>query len=157
MRLADFKTEDNFVLFGSPRSDPWVELFDDQLDFTFEFDAARKSEFIRNRRPHAGEDAVYVPTAEGWGTGQAYAIVAFMPNPQQNGYVLVLAGSNAEATEAAGKLALNADALAPALRAAAIDAGGPAQAFEVLLRVSTMAGSPYISEVVVCHRLKGRT
>jgi hypothetical protein len=156
-RLADFKTEDNFVLLGSPRSDPWVELFDDQLDFSFEFDPARKLEFIRNRRPHAGESAVYVPTAQGWGTGQAYAIVALMPNPQQNGYVLVMAGSNAEATEAAGKLALNADSLAPVLRAAAIDAGGPVQAFEVLLRVSTMAGSSNTSEVVACHRLKGRT
>jgi len=104
VRLADFKTDDSFILFGSPRSNPWVELFQDQLDFTFEFDAAKRFEFIRNKHPQAGEPATFLPTAEGWGTGHAYAIVALVSNPNQNGEVLLLAGSNAEATEAAGKL-----------------------------------------------------
>ena len=55
LRLADFKTEDNFILFGSPRSNPWVGLYQEQLDFRFEFDDARKSEFIRNAHPQNGE------------------------------------------------------------------------------------------------------
>ena len=156
-RLADFKTEDNFVVFGSPRSNPWVGLFEDQLDFTFEFDDARKAEFIRNRRPGSGEASLYVPTAAGWGTGQAYAIVALVSNPQQSGHVLLLAGSTAEATEAAGKLALNPNALASVLRNASIETDGPVQRFEILLRVFTMAGSPNTSEAIACHKLKGRS
>ncbi len=157
MRLGDFKTEDSFVLFGSPRSNPWVELFEDQLDFTFEFDVTRKAEFVRNRRPRNGEQPVYVPTAEGWGTGKAYAIVALAGNPDQNGNVLVLAGSNAEATEAAGKLAVNLDALSKILKGAGIDARGPVRRFEILLRVSTMAGSPNTFDVVACHALGGHS
>ena len=157
MRLGDFKTEDSFVLFGSPRSNPWVELFQDQLDFTFEFDNARKSEFVRNRRPRDGEAADYVSTAEGWGTGQAYAIVALVGNPEQNGQVLLLAGSNAEATEAAGKLAMNFGALPKILKSAGIDSNGPVRHFEILLRVSTMAGSPNTFSVVACHPLNGRS
>jgi hypothetical protein len=156
MRLGDFKTEDSFVLFGSPRSNPWVELFQDQLDFTFEFDSARKSEFVRNKRPRNGESPTYVPTAEGWGTGQAYAIVALVANPEQNGRVLLLAGSNAEATEAAGKLTMNPAALSRILAAAGVDPHAPAARFEILLRVSTMAGSPNTYEVVSCHILSGR-
>ena len=156
MRLGDFKTEDSFVLFGSPRSNPWVELFQDQLDFGFEFDGVRRAEFIRNKRPQNGEAATYVPTAEGWGTGQAYAIIALVGNPGQTGRVLLLAGSNAEATEAAGKLATNLDALSKALRARGIDPNGPPRPFEILLRVSTMAGSPNTSEVIACHILKPR-
>jgi len=54
VRLIDFKTEDGFILFGSPRSNPWVELFQDQLDFAFEFDSTRRAEFIRNRHPGTG-------------------------------------------------------------------------------------------------------
>ena len=142
MRLGDFKTEDSFVLFGSPRSNPWVDLFQDQLDFTFEFDGARKSEFVRNKRPRNGESSSYVPTAEGWGTGQAYAIVALVANPEQNGRVLLLAGSNAEATEAAGKLTVNPAALSGILAAAGVDPHVSAARFEILLRVSTMAGPP---------------
>jgi hypothetical protein len=156
MRLGDFKTEDSFVLFGSPRSNPWVRLFQDQLDFAFEFDGVRKSEFVRNKRPRNGESTTYVPTAEGWGTGQAYAIVALVANPEQNGRVLLLAGSNAEATEAAGKLAINPAALSRILAAAGVDPHAPAARFEILLGVSTMAGSPNTYEVVACHVLRGR-
>ena len=34
-RLQDLKTDDNFIFLGSPRSDPWVSLFNDWLDFQF--------------------------------------------------------------------------------------------------------------------------
>lgn len=156
VRLNDFKTEDSFVLFGSPRSNPWVELFQDQLDFTFEFDTVRKAEFVRNRHPKKGESSTYVPTAVGWGTGDAYAIIALAANPGQKGHVLLLAGSNAEATEAAGELAVNLGALDKILGDAGLSARGPVRRFEILLRVSTMAGSPKTSEVIACHVLGGR-
>jgi hypothetical protein len=157
VRLADFKTEDAFVLFGSPRSNPWVELFANQLDFAFEFDETRRSEFIRNRHPQSGESASYIPTAEGWGTGQAYAILALVGNPNQGGQVLLLAGSNAEATEAAGKLATDLPQLTQIMKAHGFDPNGPSRHFEILLRVSTMAGSPNTFEVIAFHALPGRT
>lgn len=157
LRLADFKTEDNFILFGSPRSNPWVGLYEDQLDFRFVLDDSRKSEFIRNLHPHSGEAATYVPTAEGWATGQAYAIVALVDNPNQNGHVLILAGSNAEATEAAGRLATNLELVSQTLRNYGIDPHGAKQPFEMLLRVSAMAGSPNTFEVIACHRLQRKS
>ncbi len=157
LRLADFKTEDSFILFGSPRSNPWVELFADQLDFSFKLDPIRKAEFVQNRRPRGGEASAYVPTAEGWGTGQAYAIIALVNNPDQNGQVLLLAGSNAEATEAAGKLVARPEALATIFKAHGINPVAAAQHFEILLRVSTMAGSSNTFEVVACHALNGRS
>jgi hypothetical protein len=156
MRLGDFQTEDSFVLFGSPRSNPWVELFQDQMDFTFDFDPARKAELIRNKHPQKGELSTYIPTAEGWGTGHAFAIVALVANPEQHGNVLVLAGSNAEGTEAAGRLATDRDAISLPLSQAGIDPRGPVRRFEILLRVSTMAGSPNTYEIVACHPLNGR-
>lgn len=156
VRLSDFKTEDSFVLFGSPRSNPWVHLFEDQLDFTFEFDPVRKAEYVRNRHPQKGESEAYIPTAEGWETGHAFAIVALVANPEQGGKVLLLAGSNAEATEAAGKLATDGDAISRILGGAGIDSRGAMRRFEILLRVSTMAGSPNTYELVACHALSGR-
>lgn len=81
LRLADFKTEDSFILSAARFPSHglaclWIDLFKDQLDFSFEFDSTRKAEFIRNRSPQKSEPSTCVPTAEGWGTGQAYAIVA---------------------------------------------------------------------------------
>jgi hypothetical protein len=156
VRLGDFKSDDSFVLLGSPRSNPWVELFADQLDFSFQFDPVRRAEFVRNRHPQKNEAAVYTPTTEGWGTGQAYAIVALLANPNQNGSVLIVAGSTAEATEAAGKLATNPALLAQTLSGHGIDPHDPSRRFELLLRVSTMAGSPNTFQVIACHPLAAK-
>ncbi len=153
LHLADFKTEDNFVILGSPRSNPWVGLFQNQLDFSFEFDEARKQEFIRNKRPRKEESSTYVPTAGGWDTGQAYSIVALVGNPNQTGQVLLIAGSNAEATEAAGKLATNVTLLAQTLKNHGIDPTGPTRHFEILLQVSTLAGSFNTFDVIAFHVL----
>ena len=81
MQLTDFKVDDDFILLGSPRSNPWFALFDDDLDFRFEYDTGRKQEVIRNKKVRDGESAQYVPTAQGWETGHSYGIVAFVRNP----------------------------------------------------------------------------
>jgi len=153
LQLPDLKVDDNFILLGSPRSNPWTKLFEDQLDFAFEFDQAANQEIIRNRRPQKNEPAAYIPTAKGWGTGNAYGIIGFVGNPGQTGDALLLAGSNAEATEAAGRLATNLPLLASTLKNCGVDPRGPQRHFEVLLRVATMAGSPNTFEVVACHSL----
>jgi hypothetical protein len=153
VRLADFKTEDSFILLGSPRSNPWVQLFQNQLDLVFEFDESRKAEFIRNKRPLSGESPQYVPTAAGWDTGQAYGIIALVGNPNQSGQVMIVAGSNAEATEAAGKLATNVKLLSQTLKNHGIDPAGPVRHFEILLQVSTMAGSSNTFDVIAFHLL----
>jgi hypothetical protein len=70
--------------------------------------------------------------------------------------VLLLGGSNAEATEAAGKLATSLDLLPRTLRSHGIDPRSSAR-FEVLLRVFTMAGSPNTFEVIACHSLSGKS
>jgi hypothetical protein len=153
LRLADLKTDDNFVFLGSPRSDPWVSLFSDQLDFVFAFDENSRQEFVRNVHPKPNELAAYYPTAPGWATGQSFGIVAFVRNPDQNGQVLLLAGASGEGTEAAGKLATDPSRLAPVLRACGIAPSGPLQHFELLLRFGSMAGSPNDISVIACHIL----
>ena len=153
MKLPDLKVDDNFILLGSPRSNPWARLFEDQLDFVFEYDPAGKQEIIRNRRPGRNEPAAYIPTARGFGTGNAYGIIGFVGNPGQAGQALLLAGSNAEATEAAGRLATNLALLGSTLKNCGVDPQGAPHHFEVLLRVTTMAGSANTFDVVACHSL----
>jgi hypothetical protein len=153
LQLLDFKTDDNFILLGSPRSNPWLALFSDKLDFQFEFDVATNQEIVVNRRPLKGELSRYLPTAQGGDTGQAYGVVAFVANPGQRGNVLLLAGTNAEATEAAGNLATNIELLTRTLQEHGIDPAGAPQHFELLLRVSTMAGTPNAFDVIACHRI----
>jgi len=153
IQLTDLKSDNNFVFLGSPRSDPWFSLFSDQLDFRFAFDKSSGAEFIRNFHPRPNEQPQYVPSALGWATGDSYAILAFVKNPDQSGQVLLLAGANAEGTEAAGKLVTDLPRLATELRKCGITSSSPLRHFEMLLHLNTMAGTPNNIDLVACHIL----
>ena len=154
LQAGDFKTSDNFILLGSPRSNPWSALFEDKLDFKFVSDGSGKNDFIENTNVQSGERASYVPSTADWGTGEAFGILAFIANPGQNGRILLLAGSNREATEATGKLATDMKLLTSTLTSHGIDPYGSPVSFQILLRVATMAGSPRALEVIACHLLR---
>jgi hypothetical protein len=155
IQISDLQTDDNYIFLGSPRSDPWSALFSDQLDFQFIFDPNSGQEVIRNLRPKPHEALQYVPTALGGATGQSYAIIAFVQNPDHNGQVLLLAGADAEGTEAAGRLITDMPRLAVALRTCGDSPGGSVKHFELLLKLNTMAGSPNDAHVEACHILGG--
>jgi hypothetical protein len=153
IRMSDLKSDDNFIFLGSPRSNPWATLFSDELDFRFVFDKTTGQEIIVNEHPRPHEQATYVPTAQGWATGQSFAIIAFIQNPDQNGQVLLLAGANGEGTEAAGNLATDLPRLTAALSRCGVQSGKPLQHFELLLALKTMAGSPNDVDIAACHLL----
>lgn len=153
IQISDLQTDDNYIFLGSPRSDPWSALLSDELDFQFTFDPNSGQEVIRNVRPKLHEALQYVPTALGGATGQSYAIIAFVQNLDHNGQVLLLAGANAEGTEAAGRLITDIPRLSTALRTCGISADGPLKHFELLLKLNTMAGSPNDARVEACHIL----
>lgn len=153
IQLSDLKTDDNFIFLGSPRSDPWTSLFSDQLDFKIRFDENSKQEIIVNTHPRAKEAQKYVPTALGWATGQSFAIVAFLQNPDTSGQILILAGANGEGTEAAGKFVTDLPRLSNALQACGIKPTGSPAHFEFLLGLNTMAGSPSHVDIIACHVL----
>ena len=153
IQLIDLKSDSSFIFLGSPRSNPWHSLFNDQLDFRFELDKNARSESIRNVHPRPNEQQQYIPTAPGWGTGDSYAIIALVKNPDQSGQVLLLAGANAEGTEAAGKLVTDFPRLSTELSKCGISSTGPVRHFEMLLHLNTMAGTPNNIDTVACHIL----
>lgn len=152
LQFSNLKSDDTFIFLGSPRSDPWVSVFDDHLDFRFVIDKTG-FESIRNVHPRSNEQAEYVPTGGGGATGQSFAIIAFIRNPDQNGQILLLAGANAEGTQSAGKLISDLSRLSMELRRCGISPSGPLEHFELLLHVKMMASSASEYDVVACHIL----
>jgi hypothetical protein len=153
IRLSQVYTDDNFIFLGSPVSNRWAGLFNDQLDFRFVQNNGQ--EIIRNMRPRDGEKSSYIPTARGYATGQTYATISFIRNPGQAGQVLLLAGANGEGTAAAGELMTNRQRLSTALKNCGISPSGPVKYFQLLLGLNTMAGSPSDVRVIACHILPG--
>jgi hypothetical protein len=153
LQFSDLKTDDNFIFLGSPASNPWSSIFDSQLDFRFVSAPVPGGGLIRDLHPAAKEQETYVPTARGGATGDSFALVAFVANPDQSGQVLLLAGLNREGTQAAGNFITDPARLAAAIRTCGISPAGPLKHFQILLHVYTMAGSPSQFDVTACHVL----
>jgi hypothetical protein len=150
IQFSDMKTDANFILLGSPRTNPWSNLYNDRLDFRFEYDPKTGKEVIRNIHPRPGEPPAYVETAPGWATGRSYAIVAFLKNLEESGQILFIAGQTAEGTEAAGKLVTDLPRLAATLRKCGTRSPG-LEHFEVLVQLNTLAGSSSDVDAVNCR------
>jgi hypothetical protein len=152
VRLRELRTDDNYVLLGSPRSNPWVGLFFDQMEYQIVYDPVERQEIVHNKRPQTGESDQYIPTAKGFGTGQSFATVSLLRNPDQSGQVFLLAGTTAESTHAASEFATNIPLFASTLKNCGI-ALNTSNNYQILLRVETMAGSATQTNVVGCHKL----
>jgi hypothetical protein len=86
-------------------------------------------------------------------TGKTYAIIALVRNFNQNAQVLLIAGADAEGTEAAGKIVTNGKRLAAALQHCDSSPQNNLQQFELLVKLNTMAGIPRNESVEACHTL----
>jgi hypothetical protein len=151
VQLSDLQGDRNLIVLGSPRSNPWTNLFNDRLDFRFEYDPSIAEEVIRNVHPRTGEASSYAATAPGWATGESYALIALLQNPDGNRRVLLLAGENGEGTEAAGKLLNDETKLHGLLLKCGLNPAATNQNFEVLLHLKTLAGSPSNVDAIACH------
>ena len=123
---------DNVVLIGARIANPWDELFENQMNFT----AKTNNSFttIANRAPLAGEKQVYSRT-----DSVGYCAVAYLPNPSGGGGVLLIEGTSAEATEAAGDFLLSEDQLSNFRNTLHVN---KFPYFEALLKISAVRGTP---------------
>lgn len=107
-------SEGTSVLIGSYRSNPLAGLFKDQLNYRFQEDPATKDCYFSNQHPAPGEPSryfVYTLDRSKW-VGRrtdmdSYADIAFVPNLTHSGYVLLLDGSDNEATVAATRFLMH--------------------------------------------------
>lgn len=138
--------QDNVILIGSKISNPWVELFDNRLNFALEPDFNHPQTVV-NRAPAAGEKSTYQAT-DTIGYAVGYCALAYLPNTGQNGKVLLIEGTSSEATEACGEFVLSEDQLSKfrrTLHAAKLPY------FEVLLKTAQVRNTP-INATIVAYR-----
>ena len=142
---------DNVVLLGSHRSNPWAELHDSSLNFQFDYDEASRKAIVRNRNPRAGESATYLISGEGPGIREGYATLTFLPNQGHTAHVLIVAGTDMEATEAVGQLATTEAEFQPVAGKLAPD--GRLPYFEALFKTRRFGGAPQECRLVAWRRI----
>lgn len=142
LRMDDLRTA-NAILIGSEEANPWVELFQPQMNFRFYLEpGVNKAPVFVNTHPKTGESAVYANEGE----ERTYGIIAFLPNLNSTGHVLIIAGLNMAGTQAAGTLLLTPSLIMPALERAK-STNGSLEPFELLVEagnVATNASTPHI-------------
>jgi hypothetical protein len=144
---TDEMNRDNVVLVGGRKSVPWDYLFDSQLNFITDFDYTRDAAIVRNLHPKLGENATYgVPQGPNNFTG--YATVAYLPNLSHTGSIILLGGTDSEATGAAASFLTSEDQMEK-LREALHVRTFPY--FEVLLRTPRL-GSAFFDPTLVAYR-----
>lgn len=129
--LEDLKTH-TAILIGSPISNPWAQLFEDHLNFRCEFDGSGRILFRNGGQQY--------PNADDIEHGRTYARLAFLPGSNDTPAALLIAGTTAQSTEAAGELVADRTRFARTLRTIGIDPAGPARFFEILLRSNVFVG-----------------
>jgi len=142
---TDSIKRDNVVLIGSKKSNPWVDLFSDQMNFDIEYDQATDQNSIRNHNPRPGEKAQYVAPPASQNATLGYSIIAYLPNPSHTANALIIEGTNSEATNAAGDFVTSETSMEGFLQRLHTK---QFPYFEVLLRTTRMSGTPFHAEII---------
>jgi hypothetical protein len=145
----------NFVLLGSPTSNPWVSYFQDKLNFRVRVDETGSStNCFDNLHPQPGEQQSYCGSPLTGSAGVNYATVSFLPLPSRHGSALILQGVHQEGTEAAGDFIADANTRRQLQTAMGIRETPTSPVyFEALIRTESIAGAPVGASSLVSARL----
>jgi hypothetical protein len=146
LRMDDVRSG-NAILLGSVDANPWVGLFEQQLNFRFSFDPKSDSApILINQHPLAGEQPVYANHHDGaWHS--TFGRIAYLSNLDGSGHILLVGGLNMAGTQAAGEFVLNPALMRPILDHAK-GPNGSIRPFEVLIATSNVAANASSPHVV---------
>ena len=145
LRLDDLKNT-NAVIIGSVSSNPWAAIAETNANFRIADCPGMSGAEIINSNPQPGESATY---ASHWNqpAHETYALIAFLPNLNGNGHLLVLEGLDVAGTQAAADMLLHPSAIDPILKRATRP-DGSLRNFEVLLRATSIEANATGSQVI---------
>ena len=144
LRPNDFKTR-NVILLGASEADPWVELYEHNLNFLFQDDF--KGIFvIGNRIPKPGEPARWESRLDD-PNRRVFGVVAFLPSLSGDGSALLLEGTGMSGAEAGMDFVLDDSKLLPFLKRIR-QSDGTVPYFELLLETQNIGASATQSKIV---------
>jgi hypothetical protein len=141
IRANDLKEED-VILVGATEANPWVELYEPVMNFTFFSDPATHVSSINNKSPQGNE-----PHRWDMGDGKAYAIVAYLPGLTDKGNSLIIGGTSMTGTESALDFISDDTQLLPFLRRIQRP-DGRLPHFELVLEANGTSGNAVRSQIV---------
>jgi len=145
LSISDAK-EDNLILVGGPRANPWVELFSRHMNFYVDYDWKTRQNSVINKSPRNGEQALYAESS-GDAARRVYGLISFEPSLDHEGDALLVAGTSSAGTQSAADFLLSGRALGEFLRQVERKDGSIPH-FELLLEARSVGGNVPDSSVV---------
>jgi hypothetical protein len=152
LHMEDLK-DSNAILLGSTYSNPWVELFQKNLNFEFNYEPHPNASFITNKHPLAGESPVYANDATA-PSHRTYAVVALVPNLNNTGWILIVEGLTMAGTQAATDILFNREEMRSVLEKASAG-NGKLKPFEILIETRSF-GSSSPQATIIASRIYTR-
>ncbi len=140
---ADDMRRNNAVFIGGKKSNPWVNLFEGNMNFTVDYDTAHSQAFVTNRHPRRGEQSIYTVSMSR-NALIGYSVAAFLPNESRSGSVVILAGTDSDATAAAADFMTSEEQLSRLEKTFHVS---KLPYFELLLKTSRLSGTSLGSEI----------
>jgi hypothetical protein len=140
----------NVVLIGAQAANPWVDLFEPNMNFVFA-NAQNRGYTILNRAPLKKEPAEWISNLND--TQRVYGVVAFMPNFNVNGHVLILEGTSSPGTECAWDFVSDDSTFLPFLSSIKrADKGIPN--FQLVVECTNLTGSSVEKHLLAWRTMK---
>lgn len=150
VRMDDIKNR-NVILIGGIGANPWVSLFDGQLNFAVNYDWKAAQGYVANRSPRAGEQPRYEEFGPG-GIKHNYGVLAFLSGVGGAGDALLFEGTGMAGTESAADFLFNEDAFNAFVKQMGGPRNGRLPHFEVLLETPSIGGDAP-QERVIAYRV----
>ena len=148
---ADAIKRNNVILIGGKKANPWVHLFEEQMNFVTDYDNGRSQAFVANLHPKPGElpryEVSYDPNAL-----VGYSVIAYLPNPGRAGNTIILAGTDSDATDAAAEFLTSEEKLEKFQGLLHVKT---LPYFEILLKTSRLSGTSLSSELLAYRTYPG--
>jgi len=142
------------VILGGPRVNPWSDFFESKLNFQFRYGEVGPG-CIANRQPRPSEQSMYGTCRAG--DNDRYARIAWLPNLNHSGQVLIISGSGMLATENACDYLLTPGSAGRLRTLLGIRSVRDVESFELLLKTDSRAGVPSGNRVVTSRVTMART
>ena len=136
--IDDIK-DSNAILIGSKHTNPWVALFEKNMNFTLEYTSTVDESYIVNQAPVGSEQRIYRNGSYD-SSGPTYGVIAYLPNLDGAGHVLIIEGLNMAATQAAAEILFNPKIIGPQLQRARLP-NGTVRPFELLVQTNSIAAT----------------
>jgi hypothetical protein len=145
-----FTTEDlkgaNVILLGSSHSNPWVTLFDKELNFKLKYTPEVNRSFVLNENPTGTEQKEYFNGVDNT-ANRTYGAIDYLPNLDGTGHVLIIQGLNMAATQASAEILFKGNIMKPILEQAALP-NGSLRSFELLVETSSIGATDPGAKVI---------